>query len=106
MVPIRKTVNRKFFEFISTGFFLAITLYMAKAKAAANIHQSPLLNEKVSSVCQLPLLNNKRIPMIQMVIPMIRERGIFSFKNILARITDMMGEEVVPISAMFMASEK
>lgn len=43
---------------------------------------------------------------MQMSIPMILEGGTFSFKNILARITDMMGEDVVPINAILIASEK
>ena len=45
------------------------------------------------------------MPQIQTSIPAILKAGIFSFKNILARITDIIGEEQVPRMAILIAVE-
>ena len=102
---MRKMVKRKFTGFIVAGRFFTSVLYIANEKAAASTHQSPFEKDRLTRLFIFPFVNNNSIPMMQMVMPVTTATPNFSFKNILARITARIGEEVVPIRARLMASE-
>ena len=104
-MPRRNTRKRKFIGFIAAGFFFTMVLYIEKASAAPKTHQSPFENDSEKRLLILPLVNNNNTPTTQMTIPRILIKLILSFKNIRARITDMIGEEVVPMRARLIASE-
>jgi len=78
---------------------------MANENAAARIHQSPFENRNDKRFSRCPLLNNNKMPITQTIIPAIRNAGIFSLRNILERIIDMIGEEQVPRITILMALE-
>jgi len=85
------------------GFFLTRILYTAKQNAARSIHASPAEKLSVSKFLKFPFDKRKRMPVMQRTSPAIFINPILSFKNILARIIDITGEEVVPISARLIA---
>ena len=89
---------------MAAGFFFTQTLYIANVKAAASIHQSPSVKEKDRRILISPLLSNNKIPAIQISMPITLETGINSLRNILASITDIIGEVVVPNNAILIAS--
>ena len=102
-VPKEKITNKKFTGEIPAGFFLTSVLYTAKQNAANSIHRSPVLKCSDNKFLKFPFDKRKSTPIVQRIMPANFIQPIFSCRKMRAKIMDMMGEDVVPINARFMA---
>ena len=101
--PRPKMASKKVVPEMVAGFFLTRTLYTANAMAPASAHMSP--KEKVNdmSVCKLPFEISNKTPVKHTNMPVNLNALIRSPIKIIANVVAKIGEDVVLISAIFMA---
>ena len=102
-VPSPNMVSKKVVLEMVAGFFLTSTLYTANAMAPASAHMSPTEKVKDKRVGKLPLEISNNTPNKHTNIPVSLNALIRSPIKIIANVVAKIGEDVVLISAIFMA---
>lgn len=101
--PSPKMASKKVVPEMVAGFFLTSTLYTANAMAPASAHMSPTEKVNDKRVCKLPLEISNNTPDKQTNMPVSLNALIRSPIKMMANTVAKIGEDVVLISAIFMA---